>query len=176
IKSDELRDRLSALNEKLKEAGKVTQKQLKKLREEHLPRLEKYEKQLATLGERNSYSKTDVDATFMRLKDDHMQNGQLKPAYNLQISTQQQFILNYSLHQTSTDYQTLPSHLDGYEALYDEKPKAIVADAGYGSDENYGVLEQKGIEAYIKYNTFDREQKEGVKAFSNDSLHYNQAE
>src|SRR5690606_11006732 len=79
IKSDELRDRLSALNEKLKEAGKVTQKQLKKLREEHLPRLEKYEQQLATLGERNSYSKTDVDATFMRLKDDHMQNGQLKP-------------------------------------------------------------------------------------------------
>src|SRR5690606_27387551 len=79
IKSDELRDRLSALNEKLKEAAKPTQKQLKKLREEHLPRLEKYEQQLATLGERNSYSKTDVDATFMRLKDDHMQNGQLKP-------------------------------------------------------------------------------------------------
>jgi hypothetical protein len=110
------------------------------------------------------------------MKEDHMLNGQLKPAYNLQISTQEQFILNYTLHQTSTDYQTLPSHIDQYEALYNEKPKAVVADAGYGSDENYGILQQKGIEAYIKYNTFDKEQKEGIKAFSNDSLHYNEAE
>jgi hypothetical protein len=51
-----------------------------------------------------------------------------------------------------------------------------VADAGYGSDENYGILQQKSIEAYIKYNTFDKEQKEGIKAFSNDSLYYNEAE
>jgi hypothetical protein len=118
-------------------------------------------------------SKTDPDATFMPMKEDHMLNGQLKPAYNLQISTQDQFILNYSIHQTSTDYGTLPAHLEQYENLYNTLPKAIVADAGYGSDENYGVLEQKEIEAYIKYNTFDKEQKEGIKAFSNDSLHYN---
>lgn len=105
-----------------------------------------------------------------------MLNGQLKPGYNLQISTQEQFILNYTLHQTSTDYQTLPAHIDQYETLYQTLPEAIVADAGYGSDENYGILQQKGIEAYIKYNTFDKEQKEGIKSFSNDSLHYNEQE
>src|SRR5690606_4843878 len=88
----------------------------------------------------------------------------------------EQFILNYSLHQTSTDYQTLPAHIEQYESLYGTLPEAVVADAGYGSDENYGLLADKGIEAYIKYNTFDKEQKEGIKAFSNDSLHYNEQE
>jgi hypothetical protein len=109
----------------------------------------------------------------MRMKEDHMLNGQLKPAYNLQISTQQQFILNHSLHQTSTAYGTLASHIEGYQALYNETPAAIVADAGSGSDENYGLLEGKGISAYIKYNTFDKEQKEGIKGFINSSLYYN---
>lgn len=86
-----------------------------------------------------------------------MLNGQLKSAYNLQISIQEQFILNYSLHQSSTDYQTLAPHLDQYEALYAQKPEAVVADAGYGADENYKMLKEKCIEA-----------------FSNDSLHYNE--
>lgn len=58
--------------------------------------------------------------------------------------------------------------------MYKQKPKAIVADAGYGSDGNYSLLKAKNIEAYIKYNTFDKEQKEGIKAFSNDTLHYNE--
>ncbi|WP_189628131.1 transposase, partial [Sphingobacterium griseoflavum] len=143
----------------------------------HWPKnLDRYEQQEEQLGSRNSMSKTDPDATFMRMKEDHMLNGQLKPAYNVQISTQQQFILNYSLHQTSTDYQTLPVHIEQYQGLYNTLPSAIVADAGYGSDENYAVLEQKEIEAYIKYNTFDKEQKHGIRPFSSDSLHYNQAE
>jgi len=136
--------------------------------------LERYEEQEKKLAGRNSYSKNDTDATFMRMKVDHMLNGQLKPAYNWQISTQDQFIMNYSLHQTTNDYQTLASHLDQYEALYQQKPVAVVADAGYGSDENYSLLKEKEIEAYIKYNYFDKEQKEGIKAFSNDALHYNQ--
>ena len=136
--------------------------------------LERYDEQEQKLAGRNSYSKNDTDATFMRMKEDHMLNGQLKPAYNWQISTQDQFILNYSLHQTTNDYQTLASHLDQYEELYKQKPVAVVADAGYGSDENYSLLKEKEIEAYIKYNYFDQEQKEGVKAFSNDTLHYNQ--
>jgi len=136
--------------------------------------LMRYDDQEQKLSGRNSYSKTDPDATFMKMKEDHMLNGQLKPAYNWQISSQDQFILNYSLHQSSTDYGTLATHVEQYEALYKEKPKAIVADAGYGSDENYRLLKDKDIEAYIKYNYFDKEQKEGLKAFSNDTLHHNQ--
>jgi transposase len=178
IDSTELRDRLSLLNEKLKEAAKPTQKQLKKLREEHLPRLEKYEKQLATLGERNSYSKTDEDATFMRLKDDHMQNGQLKPAYNTQISTEQQFITHYSIHQTSTDTTTLEDHLDSFQDQYNRQSDVVVADAGYGSEENYEMLESKGIEGYVKYNYFHKEQKRAQKnnPFLPQNLYYNKEE
>src|SRR5690606_3074761 len=135
--------------EKLKEAGKVTQKQLKKLREEHLPRLEKYEQQLATLGERNSYSKTDVDATFMRLKDDHMQNGQLKPAYNTQISTEEQFITHYIIHQHSGDTTKLKDHLEGFEENYGSQSDVVLADAGYDSEVIYEILESKEIEGYV---------------------------
>jgi len=179
INPQKVKETVARINAALEDKEDVSKKVRQKLNyaKKHWPEnLSKYDEQEKLLSGRNSYSKTDTDATFMRMKEDHMLNGQLKPAYNLQISTQQQFILNYSLHQTATDYQTLPSHIEQYEALYNEKPRAVVADAGYGSDENYGILQQKGIEAYIKYNTFDKEQKEGIKAFGNDSLHYNEAE
>ncbi len=179
VNAERVEQTIASINAALAEHEDIDPKVKQKLKyaEKHWPEnLRKYDWQEKLLAGRNSYSKTDPDATFMRMKEDHMLNGQLKPAYKLQISTQEQFILNYSLHQTSTDYGTLSSHIDECEALYNEKPKAVVADAGYGSDENYGILDGKGIEAYIKYNTFDKEQKEGIKAFSNDSLHYYEAE
>jgi len=179
INPEKVKAAIAKINAVLDDKEEVSAKIKQKLNyaKKHWPEnLAKYDEQEKLLGERNSYSKTDPDATFMRMKEDHMLNGQLKPAYNLQISTQEQFILNYSLHQTSTDYSTLPPHIGEYESLYHTLPKAVVADAGYGSDENYGILQQKGIEAYIKYNTFDKEQQEGLKAFSNVSLHYNEAE
>lgn len=179
INPEKVKETIAKINAALDDKEEVSTKVRQKLNyaKKHWPEnLAKYDQQEKLLNGRNSCSKTDPDATFMRMKEDHMLNGQLKPAYNLQISTQDQFILNYTLHQTSTDYQTLPSHIEQYETLYQTLPEAVVADAGYGSDENYGILQQKGIEAYIKYNTFDKEQKEGIKAFSNDSLHYNQAE
>lgn len=177
INPEKVKETIAKINAALDDKEEVSKQVKQKLNyaKKNWPgNLERYDEQEKLLGSRNSFSKTDPDATFMRMKEDHMLNGQLKPAYNLQISTQEQFILNYTLHQTSTDYQTLPSHIDQYETLYNTLPEAVVADAGYGSDENYSVLEQKGIEAYIKYNTFDKEQKEGVKAFSNDNLHYNE--
>src|SRR5690606_38131469 len=145
IKSDELRDRLSALNEKLKEAAKPTQKQLKKLREEHLPRLEKYEKQLATLGESNSYSKTVEDATFLRLKSEHMENEQRKPAYTPQLSTEERFITHYSIHQSAGDTTTLKDHLEGFDENYGSQSGVGVANAGYGSEQSYEKRESKKI-------------------------------
>jgi hypothetical protein len=125
--------------------------------------LDKYDEQEKILGGRNSYSKTDPEATFMRMKDDHMRNGQLKPAYNLQISTQDQFILNYSLHQNPTDTRTLPSHLIQFKELYQQLPEVIVTDAGYGSSENYAFLESNKIDGYVKYPFFDKEQKPSKK-------------
>jgi transposase len=163
INSEELKEKLAELNKKLKEPNKKTAKELQKLQEEHLPKLEKYEKDLVVLGNRNSYSKTDPDATFMRMKEDHMKNGQLKPAYNPQISTENQFITNVTIHQTPNDTTTLKSHLEEFEKRYQKQSKTVVADAGYGSEENYEMLENKEITAYVKYNYFHKEQKKKMK-------------
>jgi transposase len=170
-----LKEKLSELNTKLKQSPKAVAKQIKALQNEHLPRLEKYEKQLEILGDRNSYSKTDTDATFMRLKDDHMQNGQLKPAYNTQISTEEQFITHYSIHQTAGDTTTLQSHLNGFATSYNKQSKDIIADAGYGSEENYEMMQAKAIDAYVKYNYFHKEQKRAIKnnPFLPQNLFYN---
>jgi Transposase DDE domain/Transposase domain (DUF772) len=171
-----LKEKLSELNTKLKQSTKAVAKQIEVLQNEHLPRLEKYEKQLEILGDRNSYSKKDVDATFMRLKDDHMQNGQLKPAYNAQISTEEQFITHYSIHQTAGDTTTLESHLNSFESNYNKQSKDVIADAGYGSEENYEMMEAKQIDAYVKYNYFHKEQKRTIKnnPFLPQNLFYNQ--
>jgi len=178
IDSKTLKEKLSVLNSKLKEPGKSTQKQLSKLQEEHLPRLEKYENQLEILGQRNSYSKTDTDATFMRMKEDHMKNGQLKPAYNPQISTENQFVTHFSIHQTPGDTTTLQSHLEEFESQYNKQSSVAVADAGYGSEENYEYMGSHDIEAFVKYNYFHKEQKRSFKKniFLPQNLYYNKEE
>lgn len=145
-----------------------------KYAKQHWPsKIKEYEQQEQILSGRNSYSKTDTDATFMRMKEDHMKNGQLKPAYNLQLSTKDQFILHYSLHQTSTDTTTLKGHYLDFKNTHNKLPQIAVADAGYGSDENYQTLEQLGIEAYVKYNYFDKESK-SKDQFNTSSLSYDQ--
>ena len=178
IDSSELKKKMDQLNSDIQEKSKATQKHLKKLKEDYLPRLEKYEEQLEILGDRNSYSKTDPDAVFMRMKDDHMKNGQLKPAYNAQISTENQFITQYSLHQTTADTVTLASHLDSFEAQYQRQSEEIVADAGYGSEQNYELMEGKGIVSYVKYNYFHMEQKrkQQTNPFLVQNLFYNAQE
>lgn len=138
---------------------KGLKKAVKKIKKDLLPRLQKYEQQQEILGDRNSFSKTDEDATFLRMKEDHMRNGQLKPGYNVQISTEQQFITNVTVHPDPTDTKTLKAHLDHFRQMYGIDPEVVVADAGYGSAENYQDLEARGATAYVKYNTFDREQK-----------------
>jgi transposase len=175
IDSALIKERLSQLNARLKEPDKKTKKKLAELQQEHLPRLEKYESQLEALENRNSYSKTDPDATFMRMKEDHMKNGQLKPAYNPQISTENQFITHYSIHQTPGDTTTLIHHLEGFERLHGRQSQAVVADAGYGSEENYEFMEKEDIEAFVKYNYFHLEHKRSTKnnIFLPQNLYYN---
>jgi hypothetical protein len=111
----------------------------------------------------------------MRMKEDHMKNGQLKPAYNPQISTENQFITHVSIHQTPNDTTTLESHLYGFGQAYGKQSKEVVADAGYGSEENYEILENKNITAYVKYNYFHKEQKRSMKnnPFLVQNLFYN---
>ncbi|MFY0672398.1 MAG: transposase [Bacteroidia bacterium] len=125
--------------------------------------MEQYNQQLNDIGERNSMSKTDKDATFMRMKDDHMRNGQLKPGYYVQISSENQFITQATLHQTPGDTTTLKSHLNEFEENYSTQSKEVVADAGYGSEQNYELLKGKSITPYVKYNYFHKNQKRSAK-------------
>lgn len=166
-------------NEKASSKAKAKLRYIKQNFEKNL---QKYQEQEAIMGNRNSYSKTDTDATFMRMKEDHMQNGQLKPGYNAQISTENQIIIFYSLHQNPTDTKTLKPHLENLKETFGEEVfqelKAITADAGYGSEENYDYLEQQGLMPYVKYNTFDKEQDKTYqkkhKPFSKENLYYNE--
>jgi hypothetical protein len=104
-----------------------------------------------------------------------MKNGQLKPAYNPQISTENQYISHFSIHQKPNDTTTLPAHLEGFKQKYGKQSKQIVADAGYGSEQNYELLQKQGIEAFVKFNYFHKEQKRGLKndSFGIQNLFYN---
>jgi hypothetical protein len=88
-----------------------------------------------------------------------MKNGQLKPAYNLQISSNNRYVINYSLHQSTSDTIAFIKHLEQYRTLYKQSPREVTADSGYGSEENYEYLQQKEIEAFVKYNYFHKEQR-----------------
>jgi len=133
------------------------------LREKLLPRLKQYEAQEAILAGRNSYAKTDPDATFMRMKEDHMRNGQLKAGYNVQIGTEHQFVVGYSLHQSPGDPGCLIPHLQQTKQQLGRLPDNIVADSAYGSEENYAYLEQEKVGNYLKYNTFYQEHRKHFK-------------
>ena len=150
-------------------------KQVRKKLIDFLLRKQKYQQDLETFGTRNSYSKTDTDATFMRMKDDYMKNGQLKAGYNVQIATEGQYTLAYSLFSNPTDTRTLIPFLDKIEQHYFELPKHIVADAGYGSEQNYNdILSNRKREALITYNLYLKEQKKKYKQniFNPDNWEY----
>ncbi|WP_418791688.1 IS1182 family transposase [Phosphitispora sp. TUW77] len=163
-------DLVGRINEALSKKGKndksvkITRKAARTLVKDCLPRAMKYKVQLAAIGnERNSMSKTDPEATFMRMKEDHMKNGQLKPAYNVQTGTQNQFVVGFSIHQKATDTSCLKVHLEGIKKAWGSVPQKIIADAGYGSEENYEYLKEQEIQNFVKYNKFHYEQKRHVK-------------
>lgn len=142
----------------LKRAGRLIER-------DHLPRLRGYESRIAEIGDgRKSLSKTDPGATFMRMKDDHMGNGQLKAGYNVQVGTQNQVVVHATLHQRPGDTACAIGHLESLESQLGGLPRTLVADAGYGSEQNYAWLDSRGVEAAVKYPTYHREQKAKFKA------------
>jgi len=179
ISSDKIEATINKINDALqgKEVDKKVKQKLNYAKKNWPQNMAKYEQQQAILKDRNSYSKTDPDATFMRMKDDHMQNGQLKPGYNVQASTNNQYLTNYALAQTTADTTTLKDHVADHIKNYNETPETLTADAGYGSEENYTDLEDKEITAFVKYNYFHKEQQDKkrgkINPFAPDNLHYN---
>ena len=157
-----------------KKQQREKKKQIKEL-EKHRDKLGEYDSRLAQIGERNSMSKTDPDATFMRMKEDAMNNGQTKPGYNLQISAENQFITDFALFPNPTDTLTLIPFFNSFLDRYGHLPQTAVADSGYGSEENYRFMDDAGMEAYVKYNRFHLEQRPRYKPnpFHHDNFHYN---
>lgn len=179
--ANELREALEQEPEtKDKEEKKVRRQKKKQIKELEACRdkLMEYDNHLDILGERNSYSKTDRDATFMRMKEDAMKNGQTKPGYNLQTGTENQFIIDFGIFPDPADTLTFIPFLNSFRQRYNRLPATGVADSGYGSEENYHFMEENGVEAFVKYNYFHKEQRPRYvpDPFRPDSLYYNAEE
>ncbi|MPM61154.1 IS1182 family transposase ISCpe5 [bioreactor metagenome] len=152
------------------------QQSIEKL-EEYLNKLKEYTQKIHICGERNSYSKTDNDATFMRMKEDAMKNGQLKPGYNLQHGVDSEYVVWLTLGDQPTDTTTLIPFLKSMEGFLDFKYKKIVADPGYESEENYVYIHQNGQLSFIKPMNYEisktRKYKNDISRIEN--MDYNEA-
>ena len=127
----------------------------------YLERLKSYASHIETCGEdRNSYSKTDKDATFMRIKSDHMGNDQLLPAYNLQVATCDEYIAVLDVKHFASDMECFVPLMEKFKEIYGHYPKYPVADAGYGSYNNYLFCEEHGMEKFMKFTMFEKETKD----------------
>ena len=125
---------------------------------EYIERLKKYAEHIEICGEkRNSYSKTDHDATFMRVKRDHMGNDQLLPAYNVQLGICDEYIAVYDVKQYASDTDCFPELMDRFYRHYGRYPHYPVGDAGYGSYNNYLYCQEHGMEKYMKFPMYQKE-------------------
>jgi len=178
LTADEMARRADNILGRMDEQGisdRKMRKAVEKVKAEKAAKMREYEKKLDTLGDRNSYSKTDPDATFMRMKEDAMNNGQTKPGYNIQIATENQFITNYDIFWRPTDQGTLIPFLDSFKDRYGKQSEEVCADSGYGSEQNYEYMFDEGITPYVKYNMFHAEDKRNRRnnPFLTQNLYYN---
>jgi transposase len=156
LTSEAVKEQVERLNQILQKTTppKRTARAVKEIQTKLVPKLEKYEQQEQTLARRNSYAKTDPDATVFRTKD-----HQLLPAYNLLVGTQNQFIINYSFHQQKgSETDGFVAHLNRCQQLLGRSPDVVMGDSAYGSEENYHFLANNSIGNYLKYNTFHLEE------------------
>jgi transposase len=158
-----INDKKDVLNQIIKETTDKKKKRkatsLKKQIEEKEGQLNKYESQQQIAGNRSGYSAGDTDATAMRMK-----NKELLPAYNVLVGSEQQFVTGFSVHQNPNDGSCFKEHIATLEQQAPKMPENIVADAGFGSEENYDLLEGKKINNYLKYPSFHKEQNKKYKS------------
>ena len=142
--------------------------------EAYMGRKAKYTDYNATFKGRNSFSKTDRDATFMRMKEDHMRNGQLKPGYNLQLGVEGEYIVGVDVRNDRSDEGTLLGLLDRMEAGCGKRHERVIADAGYESEENYLGVQHRGQIAYIKPQNYEKSKtrKYRTNAYLRENMPY----
>ena len=128
---------------------------------EYIEKLKKYAKHIEICGEkRNSYSKTDNSATFMRIKRDYMGNDQLLPAYNMQVAVCDEYIATVDVKQYASDMDCFVPLMGKFNKQYGKYPKYPVADAGYGSFNNYIYCEKNNMQKFMKFTMFEKETKD----------------
>lgn len=176
--SAELNASLSDPQVEMDKEEKKKRRKLAKELKERSEKLAEYNQHLETLGDRNSYSKTDKDATFMHMKEDAINDGLTKPGYNLQIATENQFITNFALFPNPTDTLTYIPFMESFRERYGHFASTEVADSGYGSEENYEFMELNGTAAYVKYNRFHIEHRPQYvpDPFRSENFYYNKKE
>ena len=123
----------------------------------YLNRLRKYSEHIHICGEeRNSYSKTDHDATFLRMKKDYMGNDQLLPGYNMQMAICDEYIAAVDVKSFASDTDCFIPLMEKFKSIYGHYPRYPIADAGYGSYNNYLFCEKNGMEKYMKFTMYDK--------------------
>ena len=132
------------------------------------------EMRISICGEqRNSYSKTDRDATMMHMKYDYYNNtGVFKPGYNLQAAVTDEYVTEILVSNARADSMTMPATIERYKEDYGTYPLKAVADAGYGSYKNYMYLLSHGIASYVKYNTYRQEKQKGISRFHSRNFQF----
>ena len=129
-------------------------------------KMREYERHLKIIGpERGSYSKTDHDATFLHMKEDHMRNSQLKPGYNVQIGVSNEYIRLIEAYPYRNDLNTFEPFMESYHTMHAHYPLYPVADAGYGRYDTYHYCLEKGMGLYQKHNMWAIER---TKAYKNN--------
>jgi len=131
--------------------------------QEFLEKQKKYDRYNETFAGRNSFSKTDTDATFMHMKEDHMRNSQLKPGYNVQIGVEGEYLVGIDISSERSDQLTLVPFLNKLGKNLPRRYRHIVADAGYESEENYVYLQKQKHKAFIKPQAYETMKKRSFK-------------
>lgn len=164
INKDAIATQVSKLNKIITGIADKKQKRkassLKKQLQMNEEKIDRYEQQIRTAAKRSGYSRTDKDATGLRMK-----NGELLPGYNIVAGSENQFIVNCSVHQSSNDGACFKSHIEQLEKHSDQLPDCIMADSIFGTEENYELLENKNINNYLKFPSF---YQEGKKSYQNN--------
>lgn len=128
---------------------------------EYIEKLKKYAKHIEICTEkRNSYSKTDNSATFMRIKRDYIGNDQLLPAYNMQVAVCDEYIATVDVKQFTSDMDYFEPLMEKFNKQYGKYPKYPVADASYASFNNYIYCEQHSMQKFMKFTMFEKETKD----------------
>lgn len=174
VTKEAINEQVSRLNEKLKTAtDKTTQRKvgtIKKKLKQAASKIDKYEAQISRAGGRSGYNKTDVDASVMLMKN----KVEILPAYNVLAGSEQQFITGLSVHQNTNDGVCFKDHMEQAAAQQPFRPDRVIADSIFGTEQNYELLEGKGIESYLKFPTYHAEQTKSYKnnPFLKDNFPY----